>query len=67
MFIINDGKRIAQITATTVRGKHAASSGVPCWAVEGGTPGNFVIGVCGSRPRRAGFNGKISPTALRRK
>ena len=67
MPVINDGRRIERIVEGTSCGKHSASVGIPCWAVDGGTPGNFVVGVCGSRIREAGFNGKISPAAIRRK
>lgn len=66
MPIPNDGKHLDRIARTTTCEEHQAGETIPCWAIPGGTPGNYVLAVCGPRIAKVGFNGKISPLSLRK-
>jgi hypothetical protein len=65
MSISNDGKHLERVYQDTFCNKHSANKGMPCWAIEGGKPGNFVLGVCGKRVKAAGYNGKISADSVK--
>lgn len=57
---------ILTVLERTSCNNHSATEHVPCWAIEGGTPGNYMIGVCNGRAVRAGFNAKISQSSVKR-
>lgn len=38
----------------------------PCWTLRT-TNGQMLYGVCGTRIRKAGFNGKISPKSIQQR
>ncbi len=61
--IDNDGKHVATILNRTNCDKHQASTGIPCWniPIEGF---GYLAAVCGLRIKRAGYNGKVTPTSL---
>jgi hypothetical protein len=65
-FVHNDGKHIHFVMTTTSCKKHSAVTGDPCYIVNSGTgsPATELLGVCGVRIKRAGFNGKISETSF---
>lgn len=61
-------KLIPHIVDTTSCGKHEVPPGIPCFGVELSTVENgYSPGICNARAKLAGFNGKISPGALRKK
>lgn len=65
----NDGKHIRAIVTTTTCKKHKADEGTPCYVVHPGTGKveNGLLGVCGARIKRAGYNGTISETSFQTK
>jgi hypothetical protein len=67
MPILNEGRHLNHIVKTTTCVKHHSQEEVPCWAIEGGKRGNFVLGVCGDRIKQAGYNGKITAMSLQLK
>lgn len=72
MLKLNDGKHITHIVATVPCGQHQAPRGSACWAVETQVidtdfSERQAYAVCGSRIRKAGYNGKISPTSVQMK
>lgn len=64
----NDGKHISAIIDQTHCEKHGASTGMACYVVtpDGNTGSRDLLGVCGARVKRAGYNGKISETSFQR-
>jgi hypothetical protein len=69
-YIHNTGEHIDDIVDQTSCDKHNATQGVPCFQVKYGSgfaKGEFGPGVCGSRIKKAGYNGKIDPSSLRQK
>lgn len=65
-FIPNDGKHIQNIMLSTTCRKHAADENTPCYIVNPGANASStgLLGVCGARIKRAGYNGKISETSF---
>lgn len=63
----NDGRHINGIIGNTTCKKHKAEAGVACWDVYVTASQRFAPAVCGSRIKRAGYNGKISPSSLSQK
>jgi pyrimidine deaminase RibD-like protein len=43
--------------------RHGKETGFPCWFLTGAGGNRVLFGVCNSRAKKAGFVGKISPTA----
>lgn len=66
---INNGKHLEHVVNTTVCGQHKAGKHVACWSINSGSPTgpDQLLAVCGRRIRKAGYNGKISSTALQLK
>jgi hypothetical protein len=49
-------------------GIHKVPVGVPCYHLPNNmTSEAYYVGACGSRVKRAGYNGKISPQSMRAK
>jgi hypothetical protein len=46
--------------------EHAAGKGIACWHIIT-AKGMVNFAVCGKRIRRAGYNGRIHPSSLRKK
>lgn len=67
MGIINDGRHVKSIMATTPCGRHSAELGEPCFWSHGSTPGYKVLALCNKRIKKAGFNGKISVSSYQQK
>lgn len=67
--IENDGNHIQHAMDTTSCTRHKATTGIPCWHVRKGAKGleGYYAAICGSRIRKAGFVGKISPESIRSK
>lgn len=65
---LNTGKHIGYILDLESCEKHQAPKGLPCYILVPGAGdtknSEFLDGVCGSRIRKAGYNGKISPTSI---
>lgn len=64
--INNDGKHVSKIVAQTECVTHHAPTGIPCWHVNLDTVEGYGAAVCGIRIKKAGYNGKISDTALQK-
>lgn len=64
----NDGLHISRILETTTCNKHEKSLGLgePCFLIIPGSKKDApaLLGACGARIKRAGFNGTISPTSF---
>jgi len=64
---LNSGEHIDDIIGRTVCAKHLAARGAPCWTVQyDSRKGESGPGVCNTRIKNAGFNGKIHPSSLAR-
>lgn len=65
----NDGKHIERIISVTNCRRHGVLKGFACFHVE---PSNVrmetsLLGVCGPRIKRAGYNGEIDPASIQLK
>lgn len=67
--MVNDGRHIESIVANTACPKHNAVEDSPCFLIFPGAKSKTVVllGVCGPRIKRAGYNGTINPLSLRLK
>lgn len=64
----NTGMHLHALIQRTGCGIHNVPEGVPCYHL----PNNlnkeaYYVGACGSRVKRAGYNGKVSPQSMRAK
>lgn len=63
----NSGKHIDDIISRTACAHHYAAQGFPCFTVKyDDGKGTYGPAICGSRIRKAGFNGIINPVSLSR-
>lgn len=65
----NNGKHLSSVFARTVCHTHHAAEYEPCYIIHPSTTmGEYgaLLGACGKRVKKAGFNGEISQTALMR-
>lgn len=60
----NKGRHIPSIVGSVGCYIHGVKEGDPCYLVPVEGSKAFLWGVCGSRIKKAGHNGKISPMAL---
>lgn len=61
----NTGRHMDRIVMNTSCKKHGADEGMPCYAIFPDTNSVAMLsGACGARIKRAGFNGKITPTSF---
>lgn len=61
--IDNDGRHIKKVILSTSCKKHDAANGQPCYVI----PNDLWVyyhGVCGSRIKKAGYNGTITEKSL---
>lgn len=67
--LVNDGKHINTVLTRIECRKHSAPEGEPCFYIPPGSDKakTFLVGVCGSRIKRAGYIGTINPLSLRLK
>jgi hypothetical protein len=67
--LVNDGRHITKIITTTICRKHKAGEGEPCFVIQPGSHylRDGLLGICGGRVKRAGYNGHINPLSLRLK
>lgn len=67
MYRFNSGEHIDEIVDKIGCDRHRVAKGVPCFEIRyndgRGKPGPAV---CGSRIKKAGFNGKINPISISR-
>lgn len=56
--------RIQKVLASTDCRRHKADVETPCWVLHLNA-GRFAPAVCGSRVKRAGYNGDIRESSLR--
>lgn len=68
MSMENDGRHIVNAMERTSCKKHDAPKGVPCWTLSKNVKGGFgrYAAICGTRIRKAGYNGQISPSSMQR-
>lgn len=63
----NNGKHIDDIIDRTSCDTHNATTGTACFYIRfDGGKGDNGPAICGTRIRKAGFNGKIHPNSLSR-
>jgi hypothetical protein len=61
----NSGRHVDDIVSRTSCEKHNAPEGIPCFYIRSDkVSSDQGLAVCGSRIRKAGFNGKIHPKSL---
>ena len=61
----NDGKHIHHVLTVECK-KHRSDAGEPCFAIFPDSHVGVLVGACGDRIRRAGYNGKISATSFQK-
>ena len=68
MSMENDGRHLVTAMERASCKKHGAPKGVPCWTLPRNVAGGFgrYAAICNTRIRRAGYNGQISPSSMRR-
>lgn len=66
--MFNNGKHIVEVMERVDCKKHHAVLGNPCWTIRKGTKGSFgyYAAICNDRVSRAGFDGQISDSSMRR-
>lgn len=67
MLMDNLGVHIAGAIDRTTCTKHDAPKGIPCWSLPKNVAGDLghYASICGTRIKRAGFIGQISPQSMR--
>ena len=64
----NDGVHIVNITNSTDCRKHGSEKGKACWYIwPGSSYGRPLPAICGARVKRAGFNGAVSASSVKRR
>ena len=58
-------QNVKKIVASSRCGVHGATEGVSCWGIETSS-GIVLSAVCNKRAKRAGYNGQITPGAIRK-
>lgn len=48
-------------------GRHGAPLGIPCFHVPKSSGNGYYAGICNKRAKKAGFNSRVSPEAMRSK
>jgi hypothetical protein len=62
----NDGQHIRHVIDSTSCDRHHASNGEACWDVYISAAQKTAPAVCNYRIKRAGYDGRISPSSLSR-
>lgn len=66
--MFNNGQHIVEVVDRVDCKNHNALVGFPCWTIRKGTKGSlgYYAAICNDRVSRAGFDGQISDTSMRK-
>lgn len=62
--IENEGKHILDIMNAVDCKRHGATHGDSCWPIYSDATNEILPAICGSRIKRVGYMGEISPDSL---